>query len=122
MNVLKVLRREPDQAVEIRDDTQAKRFLCELGLGNAFSDPKSFSDKPTVQICGFDGLKSHIVLALLFSGCLGEKDNGYIVFCAPRSGFEPGLKAEDFAQGAADEQSENGVYVIRCPPPNLNHN
>ncbi len=117
MNVLEALRRNPDQAVEIQDSLQAKKFLCELGMAGAFTDARIYSATSTVQIASHDGLKNHLVLALLFSGFLDPKDNGHMVFCVPRSGFEPGLVAAELEKSAAAEHRQLGTNVIICNQP-----
>ena len=112
MNIFDILKKDPDQAVQIASDKQAKEFLCELGVDEAFSDESSISKAPTVQVCGFDGSKTHFIIAFLFSGLPLKKDNGYLISCAPRSGFAPELSAADIVSGASREQSLKGLRVI----------
>lgn len=104
MDILHILRKDSDQAVEIHDDRQASAFLRQIGIKDAFTDRDTLA-VPTVQICGFDGIRSHFILAFLFSGCTPAKENGYLVTCAPRNGFEPGLSTADFVAGASRDRS-----------------
>jgi hypothetical protein len=120
MDVLEMLAREPDDAIQIDDDKEAVDFLYLIGIANAFAAGNSLSEMPTVQICGFNGLKTHCVLACLFSGCSPENENGYQVFCAPRSAFEPGLSADDFVSGATSDPNFKGLRIIIRSPSNLN--
>ena len=120
MNILDILQKDPDQVVEIQDDRQASTFMRQIGISGAFADPKTLADKPTVQICGFDGVRSHFVLAFLFSGCTPAEENGYSVTCAPRSGFEPGLSTADFVAGASREPRLSGLRIMVRTPPNFN--
>jgi len=120
MDILHILKKDPDRAVEIHDDKQASTFLRQIGIAGAFSDGHTLADVPTVQICGFDGIGSHFILAFLFSGCKAAKENGYLVTCAPRSGFEPGLSTADFVAGASCEPKLKGLRVIVRTPLNLN--
>lgn len=120
MDILDILRKEPDQAVEIQDDGQAFDFIRQIGIVNAFPNPKTLADTPTVQICGFDGVSSHFVLALRFSGCTPAKENGLLVTCAPRSGFEPGLSTADFVASVSREPRLKGLRILVRTPPHLN--
>jgi hypothetical protein len=112
MNALNILKNQPDDALEIHDDKSVVAFLHEVGLEDAFADVRTLSDKPTVQICGFDGVKTHFILAFLFSGCSPANDNGYHVSCAPRNAFEPGLSTPDFVASAAREPKFKSHRVI----------
>jgi hypothetical protein len=122
MDVVDILAKDPDQAVEVGDDKQAKAFLCQLGIAGAFSDECSFSDVPTVQICGFDGHRTHFIIAYLFSGLPRPDDNGYLVACAPRGAFEPGLSTDALVSGASQEPGLNGLRIVFCrrPEPKCN--
>jgi hypothetical protein len=120
MDILHILKKDPDQAVEIQDDKQASTFLRQIGIAGAFTDGHTLADVPTVQICGFDGIGSHFILAFLFSGCTPTKENGYLVTCAPRSGFEPGLSTADFVASSSREPKLKGLRIIVRTPPNLN--
>jgi len=120
MDILDILRNDPDQAVEINDDKQVFTFLSQIGIAGIFSEGHKLADVPTVQICGFDGIESHFILAFLFSGCTPAKENGYLVTCAPRSSFEPGLSTTDFVAGASQETTLKGLRVIVRTAPNLN--
>lgn len=120
MDILKILKKDPDQGVEVEDDKQASAFLRQIGIAGAFTDVHTLADVPTVQICGFGGIRSHFILAFLFSGCAPAKENGYLVSCVPRSGFEPGLSAGDFVASASREPNLRGLRVIVRTLPNLN--
>ena len=119
MDVFDILKKDPDQAVQVNDDRQAKVFLSRLGIAQAF-DESGLPGTPTVQVCGFDGIKTHFVLAFLFSGLPEEKENGYTICCAPRSGFDPVLSTADFVAGASREQSLKGLRVVVRTPPSHN--
>ena len=120
MDILHILKKDPDQAIEVHDDQQAFAFLREIGVADAFADGCTLAEVPTVQICGFDGIRSHFILAFLFSGCTPTNENGYQVFCAPRSGFEPGLSTADFVTSASREPKLSGLRVIVRTPPHFN--
>jgi hypothetical protein len=120
MDILEILQKDPDQAVQLMDDRKAKAFLSKLGIAQAFVDDSNLSDKPTVQVCGFDGIRTHFVIAFLFSGLTQTKGNGYLITCTPRSGFAPGLSTADFVAGVSREQSLKGLRVIVRTPPSHN--
>lgn len=122
MNILDILAKDPDQAVEVANDKDAKMLLCQIGIAGAFSDERTLSDRPTVQICGFDGHRTHFIIALLFSGLPFKKDNGYLITCAPRSAFDPKDSTEDIVKGASQEQSLKGLHVIRRTLPKAGRN
>jgi hypothetical protein len=120
MDIFDILKKDPDQAVQVCDDKQVKLILGQLGIANAFSDEHELADVPTVQIYGFDGHKTHFVLAFVFSGLPQRWDNGYLLTFAPRSGFATGLSTADFVSGASREQSSKGLRVLICDPNNSN--
>lgn len=120
MDILHVLRENPDDGIDIQDDKQASAFLRQIGIVDAFADGHTLAEMPTVQICGFGGVRTHFILAFLFSGCVPAEENGYLVSCAPRSGFAPGLTAGDFAESASREPRFRRLRVIVRTLPNLN--
>lgn len=120
MDILSILQRDPDRAVEIQHDKLASAFVRQIGIADAFAVSKTLGKAPTVQIRGFDGIRSHFVLVFLFSGCTPAKENGYLVTCAPRSGFAEGLSTADFVASASREPRLTGLRVVIRTPPNLN--
>ena len=120
MDLLRILAKDPDQAVMVNNDEQVRMLLDQLGIAEVFSDEHGTPGSPTVQVCGFDGIRSHFVIVFLFSGLAQKSENGYLMTCAPRSGFAPELSTADFVSDAAREQSLKGLRVLLREPPNRN--
>ena len=116
MDIFALLKKDPDQAVQIADEKQAREFLRDLRLDSLFSDEPRVWEQPTVQICGFEGSKTHLIIAFKFSGLPDKNENGFLIACPPRSGFAPGLTSADFVTGAAREHSEQGLRVVVHTP------
>jgi len=85
MKSLTAIANDPDISVEITDNKEAKAVLLKLGLIQHFSRDTGF---PNAQMLAHDGLKTHLLAAVLFQGHKKKKDNGFIVYLLPRSGFD----------------------------------
>jgi len=119
MDLLKVLANEPDKVITVTDDNTVELFLCDLGIADVFSEADELSDKPTVQLCGFDGHNTHLILACYFSGIPQKQENGYVLTCPPKNGLKGNPTSHDMVEGAERDQKAKGLRVIiRTPPRN----
>src|SRR5437773_1735681 len=82
--MLEILKQKPDEVVEIADDNSAKIFLLELGIAGRFK-AKSEGATATDQGIRFTEHQTHCVLALLYLGRADQAQNGYMIYCLPKS-------------------------------------
>lgn len=78
----------PDEFFQIADNNEAKALLFELGIIDKFAKNQGGTGKATVQAITGD-LRTHYVLAMFCEGNPLESDNGYVVFCIPRTQRSP---------------------------------
>ncbi len=84
------LQNSPNKRFDITDDSQAEILLLELGILDRFT--KKFPAHETTQTVVFNEHPTHHILAVLYLGHQNTVDNGYVIFCIPRSH----LSAEQF--------------------------
>lgn len=75
----------PDCPVEILDDAEARRFLGELDLLKHLPVPSSLSLR--ALFASYDGHITHWIVGVRFEGYDKPEDNGYGVYCFPKSQY-----------------------------------
>jgi hypothetical protein len=105
--IVESLLKNPDTIFETKNDTTAKLWLLELGLMGKFSNT---SDSRTQLITHRDH-PTHFIVAMFFTGKTKKSDNGYVIFCLPKSEFPPEL-ALQFVEKISREQG----YVESVKP------
>ena len=83
---MKPLSKSPNEIVEISDDTDAKALLVQLGVINKFPESPNLSE-PWAARVGYADHPTHWIMATLFTGFPNAIDNGYVIYCLPKSQF-----------------------------------
>ena len=86
MRFSKMLAGRPSDSFKITNKTQAMRLLLELGVVGKFLKKPALADR-WASAAGYSEHATHWVIAALFEGFPEACDNGYIVFCLPKSEF-----------------------------------
>jgi len=97
------LKNAPNEQFDIADDTEAKVLLLELGILDRFKN--KVPPHETTQAVVYGEHPTHHILAVLYSGHSNPADNGFVVFCLPRTRFSPHqfhLFADKFLGAAPD--------------------
>jgi hypothetical protein len=82
----------PDEFVQMRDDAEAKAFICALGILSDFeqdvclTQPDSGHDDNTMFV-GYYGHPTHWILAARTLGNDDEKENGFVVTAWPKNKY-----------------------------------
>jgi hypothetical protein len=77
------LQHNPDKLFQFTNNARVKVLLFELGLIDKFSKVVPGVPAPTEAVTG--ECSTHYILAILFSGRTKPDDNGYVVYCFPKS-------------------------------------
>jgi hypothetical protein len=85
--MLEEIKKYPDKMLGLTDDARAKKLLFELGIIDKFSKSVPGVERPVQAVTGI--CTTHYILALLFSGQEMPEDNGYVVYCLPKSFYSP---------------------------------
>ena len=111
------LKQSPDEQIDISDDSEAKVLLLELGILNKFTT--KLPPHETTQAVVYGEHPTHHILAVLYAGHAKTTDNGFVVFCLPRSRFSP-EKFHLFANRFLNPTPTNilGVQPFGGPPTN----
>lgn len=127
-NFLDHIASHPDDSVSLYDD-DAWDFLGQIGLQPAFP-PANLVDEeisesgfpwcPVIEVCGFDGIRTHFVIAYRFNRCLPPSENGFLVTCIPRSGLVPTATTEGLVMNAVKAPEFSGGRIIFRSPPSRN--
>ena len=78
-----VLLKYPNESFELLDDDDARTFLIAEGLFGDF--PQGSFTGSRGQFLIFKRHPSHWILAIRFQGNKNKSDNGYVVYCEPKS-------------------------------------
>lgn len=100
--MIEILNQMPSQFFQFDDDSEAKTILFELGLIDKFSIKPPFAPS-TAQFVTFGEHLTHFIFAMLFVGKTKQEDNGYVVFCLPKSEYSP-ESAMKFVQSKLEGQ------------------
>jgi hypothetical protein len=84
--MIEILNQMPGQFFQFSDDGEAKIMLFELGLIDKFSI-KPPHGQSTAQFVTYGEHPTHFIFAMLFVGKTKKEDNGYVVFCLPKSEY-----------------------------------
>lgn len=114
MDIFNILAKAPNRVVQLEDDDVAKVFLGRLGIADAFSEDNCLSDRPTTQICGYDGHKTHFIVGFRFSGLRQKRADGYVAVCIPKNLLAPALTITDLVMRATREKRLDGLRVVLC--------
>ncbi len=79
--LFETLRQNPHAAVQSKDDAKCKAFLSAVGL----LDDLKRSSTPYLSAVSADCHETHWVVGALMSGYPTPEQNGYLVFCLPKS-------------------------------------
>jgi len=111
------LQNAPDEQFDIDDDADAKVLLLELGILDKFTT--KLPSHETTQAVVYREHPTHHILALLYAGHSNPVDNGFFVFCLPRSRFSP-EQFQLFADRFLAPTSTNvlGFQAFGGPPTN----
>lgn len=83
--LFQVLSENLNMAVVCREDEQCKLMLASLGLLERFLHSKT----PNFSIVASDEHAAHYIIGVLWSGHPRAEDNGYAVYCMPKSQTTP---------------------------------
>lgn len=86
--MIEILNQMPSQFFQFADDAEAKTILFELGLIDKFSIKPPYNQS-TAQSITYAEHPTHFIFAMLFLGKTKKEDNGYVVFCLPKSEYSP---------------------------------
>lgn len=105
--MLEILSQNPHKMVTVEDDKEAKTLLFELGLIDKFSK-NPLLGASTAQAVTHGDHPTHFVFAMLFLGKTAKQDNGYLVYCLPKSQYPPS-KAMEFVRTVLKSQGKVAV-------------
>jgi hypothetical protein len=78
----------PGRLFEIDNDDDARCFLLEVGLLGRFV----YDNSPSrTRLVTYDEHQTHFVVVLYFTGMASKSDNGYLIYCLPKSRLTPEL-------------------------------
>lgn len=100
----------PNQFFQFADDKEAKQLLFELGLIDKFSK-KPIGNDSAAQLVTYGEHLTHFIVAMFFTGKTKPEDNGYVVFCLPKSQYSP-ERASQFVRLKMEGQ---GLPVVVKP-------
>src|ERR1035441_5387221 len=85
--MLELLKNKPNETFTFDNDNEAKMLLLELGLAGRLNikPPNISPEKPTRQAVLHTVHPTHFILAILYLGNSKKEDNGYLVYCLPKS-------------------------------------
>jgi hypothetical protein len=109
--MVEILTQNPSQFFEFDDDNEAKAILIELGVLGKLCQPPPHGEPSTTQVIGYGDHPSHYVIGMRFRGKIKPEDNGFLVFCLPKSQFTPEM-AMRFMQEKCRAQ---GVPAVISP-------
>ena len=113
------LKLNPDVGAQSKDDAKCKVLLGELGMLELFRR----SEEPNLSILACLTHNTHWIVGMLWSGYPKPDDNGYRVFCLPKTRVpEHGVKS--FMQSLNDQYGGHDYEegVIKLPPDWRNEN
>ncbi|HZF01606.1 MAG TPA: hypothetical protein VE344_06880 [Methylomirabilota bacterium] len=106
--MIEILEQMPNQFFQFADDKEAKQLLFELGMIDKFTPKPNFKPS-TTQILTESNHPTHFIAAMYFAGKTNPTDNGYLVFCLPKSQFSP-EQAMAFVQKKMEGQGHPAVF------------
>lgn len=80
-SLFQILSENLNTAVVCREDEPCKLMLASLGLLERFVHSKT----PNFSIVASDGHATHYIIGVLWSGHPRAEDNGYAIYCMPKS-------------------------------------
>ncbi len=80
---LTTLAENPDNLFQVKDNVEAERLLSELGIIAQFAKPDHTHAR--IESVVYNEHSTHHILALRLSGCAEAADNGYLIYCIPKS-------------------------------------
>ena len=86
--MIEILNQMSSQFFQFDNDKEAKTVLFELGLIDKFSIKPPYAQS-TAQFVTYGEHPTHFIFAMLFVRKTKKEDNGYVVFCLPKSEFSP---------------------------------
>ena len=106
--MIEILEQMPNQLFQFDDDDEAKRLLFELRMIDKFT-PRPNIKPSTTQVLTEANHPTHFIFAMYFAGKTNPTDNGYLVFCLPKSQFSP-EQAMAFMQQKMAGQGSPSVF------------
>ena len=80
-HILDILKYVPNLGVQSKDDARCKTLFDRLGILGCFST----STTPSLSLVRYREHGTHWIVGMLWSGYPHQQDNGYQVFCLPKS-------------------------------------
>jgi len=105
----KKLENSPDEQFDIADDVNAEVLLLELGILDRF---RKKTTAPETQAVIYNVHSTHHILAVFYSGRQKAEDNGYAIFCIPKSK----LSAVEFHAFAKKFLNPNPSNILGIDP------
>jgi hypothetical protein len=102
------LLKNPDEFFQTENDHEAKAFLVEVGLS---AQIKTDITESRTQLITYGDHSTHFIAVEYFTGKTVKTDNGYLIYCLPKSQFS----ADDFAEflQKAFSNMHFGIEVLR---------
>ncbi|MGD1088953.1 MAG: hypothetical protein ABR955_09560 [Verrucomicrobiota bacterium] len=105
--MIEILEQMPNLTFFFEKDDEAKTVLFEMGLIDKFSQEPPYSQS-TIQAVSYSEHATHFIIGLLYLGKTKPEDNGYLVYCLPKSQYSL-QKAIQFRERILQGQ---GVSVV----------
>src|SRR3954469_18841858 len=82
--MLEILAANPNKQFSFDDEKEAKTLVLELNLTGRFSPNPAKGQQSQQSVLCFDNL-THFIQVILYLGNPDPNENGFVVFCYPRS-------------------------------------